>query len=200
MAQVRKSTDWKALELALNDAGIDPGEFAELAVKAVERTWHAPEGIDRSSSAFTAQEVAVLHRGGFDLSPRGPSDPDIAARTAASLVLMEARAATVEEVAAALNVSRARIRQRALERSLYALREGDEWRFPRWQFDDHGRPIPGIARVVSELPRGVHPVAVWRFLSEPIPDLEISDQAVSPLQWLRGGGDPEPVAAIAREL
>ncbi len=199
MSELRKHADWDELEAALDEAGIDRGEFAQLAVRAISTTWRSPVRVD-PTSAFTADEVEVLRRGGFDLSPRRPGDPDVVAQTAASLVLIEAKAATVEEVAAALRVSRARVRQRAVERTLYALREGDGWRFPRWQFDEQGRPIRGIGQVVPELPKGIHPVAVWRFLSEPSPDLEIFDAAVSPLQWLRGGGDPEPVAAIAREL
>ena len=31
-------------------------------------------------------------------------------------------------------------------------------------------------------------------------DLEIVDQPVAPLAWLRSGGDPAAVAAIARDL
>jgi hypothetical protein len=48
--------------------------------------------------------------------------------------------------------------------------------------------------------RDLHPIAVFRFLSEPSPDLEIEDEPVSPLAWLATGGNPEPVAAIAATL
>ena len=37
-------------------------------------------------------------------------------------------------------------------------------------------------------------------MTEPNPDLEVLDQPVSPVHWLRSSGDPEKVAAIAREL
>ena len=50
------------------------------------------------------------------------------------------------------------------------------------------------------LPSDLHPVAVWGFLTEPSPALPVDDQPASPLDWLRSGGSPDPVAAIAREL
>ena len=85
------------------------------------------------------------------------------------------------------------------ERSLIAIRESDEWRFPRLQFAD-GAPIRGLPAVSMAMPLDLHPVDVWRFLAEPNRDLELADRAVSPLDWLRSGGSPDPVVAIAREL
>lgn len=199
MAQARKQKDWTDLEHALKDAGIDRAEFAKLALRAVEGALRSPVRED-PASAFTEGEVSVLREGGFDLSPRRHSEPDMVAKTAAGLALIQVKSATVAEVAEKLRVTPSRVRQRVAERSLYGLREEDEWRFPRWQFDEDGRPIRGMAQVFAALPQGVHPVAVWRFVSEPSPDLEILDQPASPLEWLRSGGDPEPVAAIAREL
>jgi len=199
MAQARKQKDWTDLEHALADAGIDRTEFAKLALRAVEGALRSSVRED-PASAFTADEAAVLREGGFDLSPRRHGEPDVVAQTAAGLALIQAKSATVGEVAQKLRVTASRVRQRAVERSLYGLREEDEWRFPRWQFDEDGRPIRGLAPVFAALPQGVHPVAVWRFVSEPSPDLEILDRPASPLEWLRSGGDPELVAAIAREL
>jgi hypothetical protein len=105
----------------------------------------------------------------------------------------------VAHVATRLGVTRARVRQRAAERTLLAIREGDEWRFPRAQFAD-GAPIRGLPAVTLALPPDLHPVAVWTFLNDPSTDLPVNDEPASPLDWLRSGGAPEPVAAIAREL
>jgi hypothetical protein len=199
VTQTRKQKVWTDLEHALEDAGIDRAEFAKLALRAVEGALRSPVRED-PASAFTADEAAVLREGGFDLSPPRHGEPDVVAQTAAGLALIEATSATVGEVAQKLRVTASRVRQRAVERSLYGLREEDEWRFPRWQFGEDGRPIRGLAQVFAALPQGVHPVAVWRLVSEPSPDLEILDKLASPLEWLRSGGDPGPVAAIAREL
>ena len=199
MAQARRRGEWARLERALDDKGIDRREFETQAVRGIEDARPSPAAQDPAST-FTEAEARLLAEGGLDLSPGRQHEPDVTLRTATALAVIEIDSARVAEVAAALHVSPARIRQRALERTLYAIRVDDEWRFPRWQFDDAGRPIPGIATVVAALSRGVHPVAVWRFLSEPNPDLEILGEPVSPLAWLRTGGDPAPVAAVAREL
>jgi hypothetical protein len=198
VAKTRRDA-WVRLERVLEDNRIDQEDFALQAVRHIKDGWRSPAAAD-PISAFVADEATILQQGGLDLAPMRPSEPDIVLQTATSLALIEAKAAPAAEVAAALAVSRARVRQRAVERTLYAVRVDDEWRFPRWQFDEAGRPLPGVASVIPAIPRGVHPVAVSRFMSEPSPDLEVLDERVSPLEWLRSGGDPEPVVAIAREL
>jgi len=199
LGRARGTNHWAELERTLDEAGISREEFAHVAVEALATSWVSPAR-DDPSAAFTPGERAVLTGGGFDLSPKRDGEPDMVARTAARLAVIQAKSATVDEVANRLGVSRARVRQRAVERSLYALRDGDEWRFPRWQFAEDGRPIAGLSAVVPAIPRKLHPLAVWRFMSEPSPDLEIGDEPVSPLVWLRTGGDPAPVAAIASDL
>lgn len=199
MVQARRRGDWSRLERALDDRGIDRQAFEAQAVRSIEDAWRSPARED-PAAAFTATEARLLVEGGLDLSPGRPAEPDVALRTATALAVLEVGSATAAEVATALHVSPARIRQRAVEGTLYAIRVDDEWRFPRWQFDDEGRALPGIATVAAALSRGVHPVAVRRFLAEPNPDLLVLGEPVSPLEWLRTGGDPAPVAAIAREL
>ena len=200
MALTRPRHDWHSLEESLAVIGVDDEEFERSAVAALRESLRR-RPLDDPSRAFTAQEAAVLRRGGFALEPQRAGEADAGARTAARFALMLADARDSGEVAAALRVSPARIRQRAIERTLYAIRAGDEWRFPRWQFDpDTGREIRGLGRVLSALSPSLHPVAVARFLAEPCPDLEIDDEAVAPLLWLRAGGDPEPVATIAAAL
>lgn len=199
MTQSRRRGEWVLLERALGDRGIDRAHFEAQALRAIEQAWRSPTAAD-PPAAFTADEVSVLRQGGLDLAPRGENEPDIVLQTATALAVIETKAAPVAEVASALRVSRARVRQRVVERTLYAIRIDNEWRFPRWQFDELGQVVPGIAAVVSALPTSLHPVAVWRFMSEPDPDLEILGELLSPLQWLRAGGDPTPVAVIAREL
>ena len=198
MAKARRDA-WVRLERVLEDNRIDKEDFELQAVRHIEEGWRSPAAGD-PASAFAADEATILGHGGLDLARMRAGEPDVVLQTATSLALIEAKAAPAAEVADALSVSRARVRQRAVERTLYAVRVDDEWRFPWWQFDEAGRPLPGVASVIPAIPRGVHPVAVSRFMSEPSPDLEVLDERVSPLEWLRSGGDPEPVAAIAREL
>ncbi len=200
MAQAARRPKWSPLEDALEAVGADEHEFLAEAVIALG------EGLLRRragdpASMFSVADAEVLRRGGLTLESRRDGEPDIVARTAARAAVMLVQAKTTAEVAHALEVSATRIRQRAVARTLYAIRDGGEWRFPRWQFDPEAdREIAGLALVIPSLSPRLHPIAVHRFLTEPSPDLEIDDQPVSPLSWLATGGDPGPVADIAGTL
>ena len=193
------------LELILNDAGIAEDRFAWAAAAALaELRGRLGPRIDEPGSQVSERERRLLEAGGFDLGPRRRRDPDPMTESAAKYAALLADSDDVGEAAERLGVTRARIRQRALERSLLAIREGDEWRFPRAQFgeprDGSTAPIRGLPAVSLAVPPDLHPVATWRFLTEPNADLELEGRPVSPLDWLRSGGAPDPVVAIAREL
>ncbi len=192
-----RATRYERLEHALETAGIDGDRFVDHAVSALSevRPWIVAD----PATQFSSDEFEALEAGGLDMSPRRLDEADPIAETAARFAALLADSATSEEVATLLHVTRARVRQRALERTLFAIREGDEWRFPRIQFSG-GAQISGLAAALPALPRDLHPVVAWRFLTEPNVDLEIVDQPVAPLAWLRSGGDPAAVAAIARDL
>jgi hypothetical protein len=193
------------LELILSDAGIAEDRFARATATALaELRGTAGAAIDDPASQVSEAERRQLEAGGLDLTPRRRRDGEVLAESAARHAALLADSEDVGEVAERLGVTRARVRQRALERSLIAMREGDEWRFPRAQFaaapDGSSAPIRGLPAVSLALPRDLHPVAAWRFLSEPNGDLELEGRPVAPLDWLRSGGAPDPIVAIAREL
>ena len=191
--------EWISLQRALDDAGVPEDEFESVAVVALSEILRRRPS-DEPTNLFTEEEARILGEGGLDLSPRRPNEPDMVVRTAARYAAMLLEAKSAVEVARDLGVTPARIRQRASERTLYGIRDGDEWRFPGWQFDASGRPIRGLGAVFPVVPRGLHPIAVFRFLSEPSPDLEIDSEPVPPLAWLATGGDAGPVAAVAATL
>ena len=189
----------RGLALVLADAGIDEARFADVAARAIEDFRAAEARIDDPSAQLTAQETTHLRAGGLDLARRRRNEPDPVGEAAARYAALLADSDDVAGVAERLGVTRARVRQRAGERTLLAIREDDEWRFPRAQFADDA-PIRGLPAVSVALPPDLHPVAMWTFLNEPSTDLAIGDRPASPLDWLRSGGSPDPVAAIAREL
>jgi len=201
---VAATTPLGRLEVLLNDAGIAEDRFAWAAATALEELRSAAGAqIEEPASQVSEAERRYLEAGGLDLATHRRRDPDPRAEFAARYATLLADSEDVSEVAERLGVTRARVRQRALERSLLAVREGDEWRFPRLQFangDGGAAPIRGLPAISMALPLDLHPVEAWRFLAEPNADLELGDRAVSPLDWLRSGGAPEPVVAIAREL
>ena len=151
------------------------------------------------ASHFTEAERAELEGGGFDLRPVPSTEGDPAARTVARFAELLITALVVPEVAELLGVDASRIRQRLAERSLYGVKAGRAWRLPRFQFTVDG-VVPGIDVVLRRLPDDLHPVAAWRWMTTPTPDLVVDDQPVSPRDWLRGGGDPESAALLAAAL
>lgn len=177
---------------------LSPEAFTAVVRQAVEQL---PEpGVQASpTEELTAAEAAALARGGFDLRPWPVEQPSPLVTTAAAYAALLAASLTVAETAALLGVDPSRIRQRLAAGSLYGLRRADGWRLPRFQFDA-GRLAPGIAQVLPQLDRALHPLTVARWFELPNPDLVLDEAPVSPRDWLRGGGDPAPVAALAADL
>ncbi len=106
---------------------------------------------------------------------------------------------SVGEAAERLGVGTSRIRQRIGEGTLYAVKRGRSWRLPDWQFTQSGA-LPGIAGVMHALPDGTDLLAVDGFVTSPNVDLVVDGVAVTPLEWLGAGLDPEPVTQIAADL
>lgn len=120
-------------------------------------------------------------------------------RTVAVYVAMMDDALSVAEAAKRLRVDQSRIRQLLSNGSLYGLKVKGEWRLPRFQFTTRGL-VPGIQQLLRALPEDLHPVEVLTWLSSPDPDLEVGEQSLSPLEWVRSGGDPERASVVARDL
>lgn len=157
---------------------------------------------DTGAPRFDSQTRAALERGGLDLAPplatrQGPLD-----RATAKYVTLLATARSVTEAARLLGVSPGRVRQRLGKRTLYGMKTTRGWRLPAFQFDldqpDH--LVPGIGLVLAALSPDLHPVAVYNWLTSPDPDLSWQGQALSPLDWLRGGGSPAVAASLAAAL
>lgn len=183
----------------LERAGIDlaPEEFERLVVDAVRQLPTAIASADPRRD-LTSGDIAALTRGGFDLAPLAASLDDPLARTAAEYSALVVTSLPVPQVARLLGVDASRVRQRLAKRTLYGLKLRDGWHLPSFQFDERrgGRLLPGIEQVLPVLDPALHPVAVYRWFTKPNPDLLLDDTAVSPRDWLRGGGDPAKVVAL----
>ena len=106
---------------------------------------------------------------------------------------------SIGEAAGRLGVGTSRIRQRIGEGSLYGIKVGRAWSLPDWHFTQSGE-LPGIAAVIHALPVGTDLLEVDGFLTSPNVDLVVDEIAVTPLEWLGAGLDPEPVRRIAADL
>jgi hypothetical protein len=154
------------------------------------------------AASLTEDEVRLLDDAGFTED----RDAFLAAGTeiAGHLARLAVTAFTSDEVAAGLGVTASRVRQKRLAGELWAIPDGQTWVFPVLQFEtgNHGGPsrqIRGLDQVLKALPEGMHPVAVAGFLCTPQPDLYV-DRALTPLEWLRSGGDVAGAVAVATNL
>ncbi|WP_409431006.1 hypothetical protein ACJEIK_02795 [Mycobacterium sp. SMC-16] len=110
---------------------------------------------------------------------------------------------TAQDVAAGLELNYAQVHHMRMARQLWAVSDGQSWRFPAAQFDIDIvawrpiRQISGLADVLAALPADLRPVAIEGFLYTPQPDL-VRGRAQSTLAWLRGGGDIDAAVRAAR--
>jgi hypothetical protein len=160
----------------------------------------APGVRDLPSREFTPAEAATLREAGLDLEPRdfGAADPFLRSRVKYATLVAEGW--TAAEVAARLGTSVQWVRKQLRDRALLGAKLGDEWRLPRFQFDDDGNPLPGMQRVLPLLDPAKSLVSIYNWFTLPDGDLQADGEAVSPRQWLAEGRDPLVVARQASDL
>lgn len=151
------------------------------------------------AAALNEDEAQLLDDADFTEAPDAllTTSTEIAGHTAHLAVT----AFTAEEVATGLGVSASRVRQKRLAGEFWAIADGHTWVFPVLQFEtgDEGGPIRqirGLDQVFKALPAALHPVAIAGFLRTPQHDL-FHERPVTPLEWLREGGDVAAAVAVA---
>lgn len=184
---------------AIVDAGLhmSTAEFVELAANVLRRV-HAQPPVDPTTE-LDPETRRMFEEGGMTFAPLAPGEDHSVVETAAEYARLIADSGTVREVANRVGLTEGRIRQMRRAHELFAIREGEAWRVPWFQFDGD-RPVRGLDRVIRELPMDIHPVAVFRLLTLPNPDLQLQDRPVSPIAWLRSGADPSPIVELAADL
>jgi len=151
---------------------------------------------ERPGDRLSGGELQVLER--YPLGSREQVSRSLARTAGVRQRIMDA-SLSGGEAAERLGVGTSRIRQRIGERTLYAVKSGRSWRLPAWQFTRRGE-MTGIAAVIHALPNETDLVEVDGFLTSPNVDLVVDDVAVTPLEWLGAGHNPEPVIRIAADL
>jgi hypothetical protein len=151
---------------------------------------------------LTAEEESILGRGGLQPDRLRPDERRLLYRGTVEYADLLRDSYSVEQAARVLGVNGSRIRQRltGTQRTLYGVKFAKAWRIPRFQFQKR-HLVPGIEAVLARLPGNLHPVAVHRWFTSPNQDLTVADgRPVSPLEWLRSGNPPAPVADLAAAL
>ena len=150
-----------------------------------------------SATELTAAEASVLRAGGFDFNESTDKDP--LAETAAVFAALLNTSLTAKAAAERLGVQDTRIRQMLTERTLYGFHINHRWQIPEFQFAGNTL-VPNIGRVNAVLDPDLHPVAVYQWYITPDADLEMDDQPLSPLDWLKAGYPLGPVLQSASEI
>lgn len=140
-----------------------------------------------------------------DLAPLRPDERRADLEAAAEHAGLAASALTVSQAAARLSIDPSRIRQRLAARTLFGIRVEGSWRLPRFQFTDDGRhAVPGFGTIAPHLAE-LHPLDVATWFTTPQEDLLLGvaaneEGALSPRDWLIGGGDPRHLLPLIDEL
>ena len=148
---------------------------------------------------LTDTEREVLVKGGVRLDAEPQGDP--LATTMIQFAALISTSLTTKEAAQRLGVPESRVRQMVARRTLYGVLLNSRRRIPAFQFAQGGGLVPNIAKVNAALPEDLHPVEVQAWYTQPHTDLFVGDDldaCVSPLDWLRSGGDVQRVVQLAR--
>jgi hypothetical protein len=197
LEDVRRALSHEQIIKLIAERGkIDP----ESLLKLILGQFAATPATSERGRLFSEAEQQVLDEAHVDLSGLAEQTANPEEVTASRYAAIYARALTVSEASKRLSVSPGRIRQRIAGRTLHALRvSAGGWRLPLWQFTDQGL-LPGLEQVLPALPEQLHPMSVFGFMHQPVPDLDVNGTAVSPVDWLATGGDAGPVAELAASL
>ncbi len=123
----------------------------------------------------------------------------VRARTAEWQARLLAQCLTTTEAADLLGLPVARVRHMLRRRELVATKAFGRWHILPWQFDGP-RLVPKMPVVAQAIPPDLSFLAAANWVSLPNSDLEVNGEPVSPLEWLRSGGDAELAAELARAL
>jgi hypothetical protein len=178
-------------------------DLEALFQSAIETALPPYQAVDARQN-LSSGELSFLRDAGVDLEEFAPLDPGVVApelHTAALAAGLLATSLSVADVASRLGVDSSRIRQRLANHSLYGLRQGGTWRLPQFQFTDDGlEVVPGFGAIGPTL-GGLFPLDVATWFTMPHVDLvDAEDRALSPRDWLLGGGDPAALLPLIEEL
>jgi len=188
----------------LMEAARSQGRDQDMVVTLISEAAEALKERQPRGGALTEDQVAFLIESGTFTPERFAEVEASVAR--GDLAELERRtrleavtgSLSVAEAAQRLGIDSSRVRHRLSKGSLVGFMIGGKRRLPAWQFtDDPKQPVlTGLSQVISALPHDMHPASVQNFMSTPQEDLLIDDHGVTPVEWLRLGGDPQEVVDI----
>ncbi|HTY33745.1 DNA-binding protein [Mycobacterium sp.] len=184
--------------MAQNDLGEVIAEHYGITGADVAEALESLPPIRPHAAALSEADAALFDESDFAEDDRAYARVTI--ETLGRIARLISTAYSGRRVAELLGVNESRVRQRRADRTLWAIQDRGRWVFPALQFEDEaGRrgQIRGLDELLQVLPADLHPVSVAGFLTTPQPDLRVGGEPVSPLDWLRSGGDVRLVLSVA---
>lgn len=150
---------------------------------------------------LTAEEQAVLREGGVNLDAIPGRDP--LTETAVQYAAIIESSLTTKKAAKQMGRPESQVRQMIARRALYSILLDNRRYIPLFQFEKDGSLVVNITKVNAALHPDLHPVEVHDWYTQANPDLFAGDDidaTMSPLSWLRGGGDVKKLVMLAQRL
>lgn len=154
-----------------------------------------------STDELTKSEQAVLYQGG--VNPAQSTKRDLLAETAIKYAALIESGLSTKEVAVRLDIPESQVRQMISRKTLYSILLNNRRYVPIFQFEETGTLVPNITKVNVALPSNLHPVEVYEWYTEADLDLFLGDDTdttMSPLAWLRSGGDTKKLVTLLHRL
>lgn len=171
-------------------------EALRMVLDAMPTVLYGPSAED-----LTEHEQATLRDGGVDLDTLTRRDP--IAETALQYAAIVKTSLTTRETSRRLGIPENQVRQMIARGTLYSFLLNNRRLIPIFQFERTGPLVQNITKVNAALSSDLHPVEIQDWYTQSDPDLfaggEI-DVIMSPLAWLRSGGDVKKVTLLARRL
>jgi hypothetical protein len=188
------------VEVQVKDGGVDwtgadLQAFADTGTLPPRKRGPALPASRSAAESLSADEAKLLDDAGLPTSPADEAHDVEGALSPTARIFSTAY--TEDEVASALGISVSAVRDRRSARTLWAVDDAGTWLYPAAQFDvTPPRLIPGLDAVLPALPADLHPAAVAGFLATPQPDLSKDGRGLTVQEWLRAGGDVDPVLRL----
>lgn len=199
------------LDQTLGRFGVSADDLSAVLLAHLETRGSTNTAKQSKATLSSDDEVFVKEYGGVE--SLSPSELATAQRGQSwdllrEMTTMLADSWSSTQVADALGIQSASVRDRKRHGLLYAIRGAAENRFPRWQFvetvtADSGaqvRALPHLGEVLAALPASLHPLEVRDFFSVTRGWLRLRGANLSVADWLASGGPVEPVIEAARTV
>ncbi|NUU06433.1 DNA-binding protein [Leifsonia sp. C5G2] len=188
----------------LMDTARSQGRDEELVIALIRESADVLKRRQPRGGALTEEQVAFLIESGtFTPERLAEVEASVARGDLAELerrTRLEAVTGSLSaaEAAQRLGIDSSRVRHRLSKGGLIGFMIGGKRRLPAWQFtDDPKQPVlPGLSQLIAAVPADMHPASLQNFMATPQEDLLIDGREVTPVEWLRLGGDPQEVVDI----